>query len=810
MKILLRLRFVLVAILLVGCIPVTTPPITPASLPTLPTIVSPTIPLPPIATRTPIPTLTPSPTPEARLANGEMALFYGDYETAYRQFQTAFQSSSNPIIQAGALWGLGRVYMAEKNYGQALQNFSQIIARYPDSPYRPWAHFLRGQILAEIGRYAEAVEAYSSYLYHRPGILDYYVLVQRGRAYAAMKNYADAIADFQAALDRPHIEDDTALRIELARTYENAGDSVTALGMYNAIAESSNNDYVKAQMDLLAGMLYMKLGQPQEAYARYQHAVDNYPLAYDSYTALVELVNAGIPVNELNRGLVNYFAGQYGYALAAFSRYLAANPNHDGTVEYYRALTLRQMGEYQNAVDVFTRFINDYPQNRYWDAAWDEKSYTQWAYLNQYPEAAQTLIEYTRRKSDPVLSPQALFKAGRIYERAGLLEQAARTWESVAEYYSASDIVPDAVFLAGIVRYRLGQYEAALIAFQRSQLLAITAEHRARAWFWMGKSYQALQSPEEARIAFQQAASIDPTNYYSLRAQDVLSGRVPFEAPPFPILVHNLTARRLEADAWMRLTFNLPPETDLSGPGPLIADSRFTRGTEFWALGLLEEARREFESLRESVKEDAEASYRLGNYLLELRLYRPAIFALRQVLTLAGMTTQADTLAAPLYFNLVRYGLYYAELVQPAAETYNFHPLFLWAVMRQESLYEGFVRSSAGARGLMQIMPATGEEIVRAYGWPPNYTTEDLYRPIVSVRFGSYYLANRRNYFGGDLYAALAAYNAGIGNASIWRDLAGPDPDLFVETIRFLETRNYIRSIYEIYWMYRRFYAPSP
>ncbi|MCS7011411.1 MAG: tetratricopeptide repeat protein [Anaerolineales bacterium] len=801
------LRGFLLAVLLTSCVPIPAPSpsetASPSSPPSLP-------PSPATATYTQILSPTPSPTPEARLASGEQALFYGDYETAYLQFQAAHQSTDNPEIQAAALWGLGRVSKASKNYGQALSLFNHLIIHHPDSPYRPWAHFLRGQILAEIGRYAEAVEAYSSYLYYRPGILDHYVLTQRGRAYANLKNYADAIADFQAALEKPHIGDDTPLRIELARTYEQAGDATTALGMYNAIAESSTSDYVKAQMDLLAGMLHMKLGQTQEAYARYQHAVDNYPLAYDSYTALVELVNAGIPVNELHRGLVNYFAGQYGYALAAFGRYLAANPNHDGTVEYYRALTLRQMGEYQSAVDVFTLFINQYPNNRYWDAAWDEKAYTQWAYLNQYPEAAQTLIEYTRRKSDPNLSPQALFKAGRIYERAGLLDQAAQTWDSIAEAYPSSEVVPDAVFFAGILRYRAGQYEAALLSFQRSQLLAIETEQQARALFWAGKTYEKLGLPAEAKTAYQQAASIDPTDYYSLRAQDMLFGRPPFESPTFPLFTHDLVARRAEADAWVRLTFNLPPETDLSGPGTLITDSRFTRGTEFWALGLVEEAQREFESLREAVQDNAEASYRLGNYLLELRLYRPAIFALRRVLTLAGLTDQNDTLVAPLYFNLVRYGLYYADLVQPTAEAHGFHPLFLFSVMRQESLFESFIRSPAGARGLMQIMPTTGEEIVRSYGWPLNYTVEDLYRPIVSIRLGTYYLANRRDYFGGDLYAALAAYNAGIGNANIWRELSGPDPDLFVETIRFAETRNYIRSIYEIYWMYRRFYAPAP
>ncbi len=61
----------------------------------------------------------------------------------------------------------------------------------------------------------------------------------------------------------------------------------------------------------------------------------------------------------------------------------------------------------------------------------------------------------------------------------------------------------------------------------------------------------------------------------------------------------------------------------------------------------------------------------------------------------------------------------------------------------------------------------------------------------------------------GDIYAGLAAYNAGPGNAMVWQDLAGGDPDLLLEIIRFEETRNYIRFISEIYSTYRTLYSPQ-
>jgi soluble lytic murein transglycosylase len=122
---------------------------------------------------------------------------------------------------------------------------------------------------------------------------------------------------------------------------------------------------------------------------------------------------------------------------------------------------------------------------------------------------------------------------------------------------------------------------------------------------------------------------------------------------------------------------------------------------------------------------------------------------------------------------------------------------------------EGVINSTAGARGLMQIVPTTGAQIVSELNWPVNYDDKDLYRPDVSVALGTYYLDKNRDLLDGDLYAALAAYNGGPGNSMQWKELSGDDPDLFLESVRFEETRNYIRNIYEIYAIYKRLYGAA-
>ena len=224
----------------------------------------------------------------------------------------------------------------------------------------------------------------------------------------------------------------------------------------------------------------------------------------------------------------------------------------------------------------------------------------------------------------------------------------------------------------------------------------------------------------------------------------------------------------------------------------------------------MEDARLEFEDLRNSINDDPVLTYRLANYLLDIGLYRSGIFAARQVLTLAGKNDNPSSLLAPAYFNHVRYGLYYNDLIIPAAQANGLDPLFLFSVIRQESLFESFAGSTQGAIGLMQIIPSTGASIASSLNLQTNYGSDELYLPEISIKFGANYLASNRRLFNGDLYMALAAYDAGPGNAYQWSKLSGNDPDLFLETIRYAEPRQYIQSIYEIYAIYHTLYSPTP
>jgi soluble lytic murein transglycosylase len=768
---------------------------------------TPTISPTPEATFTP--TISPTPLPVARVDVGDRAFFNGDYENALLHYQVAYQDSPDPLIRAAAKWGEARVYFADELYQDTLNTLQTLITEYPDSVHLGHAYFLQGLANYRLDNFQGAADSWQTYLSLRPGYLDAYTQELRGDALFNALNYADALPAYTAAIQAPSLGDDITLDLKVASTQTELGNYESALALYDGITSRAPNDYIKAQAAYESGLVHQALGQTEDAMGKFRLAVENYPLSYYAYLSLVALLDADAIVNDLDRGIVDYFAGQHDVAIAAFDRYIASNPGHDGTPYYYRALARRDMSFYTEAVQDLTTFIDNYPSHPSWGDAWGEKAFIQWFNLNLHSDGAQTLLNFVAAVPSSAISAEYLMSAARIYERNAQYDKALEVWARVANEYPESVEAVTAIHWSGIVYYRLGDTVSAKATFERSLSMSVNAEDKARAYLWLGKSHQKLGDNEAALNAWREAQNRDPGGYYSERARDLLIERPPFTPVSSTNFSQNLVAERADADAWMRITFNLTPDVDLSNLGPLAADERIVRGTELWQLGLYEDASLEFEDLRLQLEAgvDAIGSYRLANYLLDLGFYRTAIFAARQVLTIAGLDEHAESMMAPPYFSHVRYGLYYSDLIVPDAQTNGFDPLLIYSVVRQESLFEGFVSSNAGSYGLMQIIPATGEQINFELIWPRNYDENDLYRPDVSVAFGTHYLAKNRDLLGGDIYAALAAYNGGPGNAIAWQELAGNDPDLFLETVRFEETRNYIRNIYEIFVIYRRLYG---
>lgn len=130
-------------------------------------------------------------------------------------------------------------------------------------------------------------------------------------------------------------------------------------------------------------------------------------------------------------------------------------------------------------------------------------------------------------------------------------------------------------------------------------------------------------------------------------------------------------------------------------------------------------------------------------------------------------------------------------------------PELIWAVMKEESHFNPKALSPAGAMGLMQIIPQTGYEIAQDLNLS-TYTTDDLLKPLVNLRFGSHYLSKLNQQFSGNLIQTIASYNAGPLAVERWATQRNnQDCDEFVEQIPYKETYNYVMKVMQSFWSYQ-------
>jgi soluble lytic murein transglycosylase len=152
----------------------------------------------------------------------------------------------------------------------------------------------------------------------------------------------------------------------------------------------------------------------------------------------------------------------------------------------------------------------------------------------------------------------------------------------------------------------------------------------------------------------------------------------------------------------------------------------------------------------------------------------------------------------PDWYERLRYPLKYEQLVLRNARTFDLDPALIAAVIYAESRFHPDALSDAGAIGLMQLLPDTGEWISATTGGE-GFEARDLYNPRTNVRYGSYYLDVLLDKYDGNTRIALAAYHAGQTNADRWLDRGG--------RIGFADTRRYVASVLAAQDVYRDAYG---
>jgi soluble lytic murein transglycosylase len=142
----------------------------------------------------------------------------------------------------------------------------------------------------------------------------------------------------------------------------------------------------------------------------------------------------------------------------------------------------------------------------------------------------------------------------------------------------------------------------------------------------------------------------------------------------------------------------------------------------------------------------------------------------------------------------LRYLTPYKPQFAAAARANDLDEAVLFSIARQESRFVADIVSSAGAQGLMQIMPATARWIAKQVG-DSGYRPSQITDPELNTRYGAFYFRHLLDRLDGQAALAAAAYNAGPGRAQAWRPTAPLEGAAWVETIPFNETRDYVKKV---------------
>jgi hypothetical protein len=155
------------------------------------------------------------------------------------------------------------------------------------------------------------------------------------------------------------------------------------------------------------------------------------------------------------------------------------------------------------------------------------------------------------------------------------------------------------------------------------------------------------------------------------------------------------------------------------------------------------------------------------------------------------------------------YPLAYADIItDEVSKNLKIDPMLVHALIKQESRYQKNIMSKVGAVGLMQIMPYTAKAIAKSLNMRPP-RIHDLYQPDTNIRLGVNYMESVFAQFDNNIIFAVASYNAGPTVVKLWKNKFETfrDADEFIESIPYEETRNYVKKVFNNYWIYKKLYS---
>ena len=385
----------------------------------------------------------------------------------------------------------------------------------------------------------------------------------------------------------------------------------------------------------------------------------------------------------------------------------------------------------------------------------------------------------------PQQAPEALVEKAKYLKALNSPKSASHTIQTLLTEYKHSEAAAEYRWDVADKKAKAGDL---VTAWQWAQPITVNnpdSKLAPKAGFWIAKWATKLNRPQEATAAYKSVLTNFPRSYYAWRSAVALGWDV-----------GDFTTVRYQTPQVLKAAKTHPP-----GGSPTFQ--------QLYKLGLEKEAWTQFQT---EISDRTEFNIADGFTKGLFKLYQGKnLRGINQIANLQDTDSpeekqQWQKLQQTAEYWQALYPFPYEDIILRWSKQRQLNPLLVTSLIRQESRFEPEIKSSAGALGLMQVMPPTAKTSAKNIGLS-NYS---ITNPEDNVNIGTYYLDFTHKKYGNNSMLAVASYNAGPNAVAKWVNRYGlNDADEFVEKIPYRETKGYVESVFENYWNYMLVYNPE-
>jgi soluble lytic murein transglycosylase len=595
-------------------------------------------------------------------------------------------------------------------------------------------------------------------------LLTPYILLKRGRAYELTNNNTEATAIWlEIITNYPDSPIEAEALYLLAKSDPQSGNKLQEKHPNHPLTHQLIREKLKENPDQLSLLLFLTQHDPKGA---------------DGVTIRDRLVkDYGNQLTPTQWEIVAdgyWVTFDYDKAILAYRK---APSNSRNIYRIARGLHLRDKPE--EAKRAYQHLVKTYP-----DAEELQLGLRHLASLSNAKEALPYLDQLMAKF--PEDNAQTLFLKANLLESLNNHTSAAQARQMILDDYPTSETASQYRWQ---MAKKLAEKGDILYAWKWAQPITVNTPNSdlaAEAAFWIGKWATQANRPQDAKIAFEYVLTNHAQSYYGWRSAQMLGWNVGTFT----------TLKTLNPQIQNpQINIELPAGSELFH--------------ELYRLGQQEDSYRLFEGEIENKKEltvneqftDAYLKIAQGDYFNGIS----QIWDLSNRKEPEEIQQWQELRKSPEYW-LFLFPFPYEEEVVKWSNQRQLNPLLVIALIRQESRFRADIKSSAGALGLMQVMPDTGKWIAQKI----NVNNYSLVNPEDNINFGTWYLQHTHEIYKNNSLFAIASYNAGPGNVDEWiKRFPVKQPEEFIEKIPFGETRKYVEIVLGNYWNYLRIYNPE-